>query len=83
MGAQLGEQVVKQACNWVRKLHFLGECPALRKGTFVPLYNLLFVRNKCYKQLTQTQFLTQQSLKLTVVSQNLPFPLQIKPVKVC
>ena len=33
------------------------DSPLMPKSTFVPLFNLLFLRNKCYKQLTLT-FLT-------------------------
>ena len=29
MGAELDEELVKEAQNWVSKLHFLGERPAL------------------------------------------------------
>ena len=36
MGAELGAQVVKQARNWVRKLHFLGEHTGLARGKVGP-----------------------------------------------
>ena len=49
---------------------------------FVPLYNLEFLGYECYKQLTLTFCNPLVPKAHNSECQNLPFPLQIKPVKV-
>ena len=48
--------------------------PLMVKRYFLPLFNVQFSRNQCYKQLTLT-FLTHYSLKLTIVSVKIYYSL--------